>query len=101
MDDWYYAGSFDDFKTRMKLQQFFKWVISGPHTDLNVTREIEIEKSSRNLAQHVVASFRSMQQVKYKSKEEAKFQKSKITSLSVGLALTSYQTSRSRSDVEN
>ena len=49
-DDWHFTRSFDDFITPMKLQQFLKWVIGGPHTNLNVTRETEIEHSSRNLA---------------------------------------------------
>jgi len=100
MDDWHFTGSFLDFNTPMKLQQFLKWVISGPHTNLNVTREIEIEKSSRNLAQHIISSFRSKRQVKYKAKADGKFQKAKTTPLSVGLALTSYQANRSTSDVE-
>ncbi|KAK7082106.1 hypothetical protein SK128_005351, partial [Halocaridina rubra] len=42
----------------------------------------------------------SRRQVKYKAKADGKFQKSKTTQLSVGLAQTSYQANRSRSDVE-
>ena len=82
------------------VQQFLKWVISGPRTNINVTRQTEIEKSSRNLAQHIVTSFRSRRQVTYKAKADGEFQKAKTTPLSVGFALTSYQANRSRSDVE-
>ena len=85
-DDWHFTGSFVDFNTPMKLQQFLKWVISGPRTNINVTRQTEIEKSSRNLAQHIVPSFRLKRQVTYKAKANGKFQKAKT----VGLALTSY-----------
>ncbi|KAK7077725.1 hypothetical protein SK128_020388 [Halocaridina rubra] len=56
--EWQFTGSFVDFNTPMKLQQFLKWVISGPHMHLSVTRETEIEKSSRNLAQQIISSFR-------------------------------------------
>lgn len=41
MDDWYCIGLFVDFNTPMKLQQFLKWVVSGPYTNINVTREIK------------------------------------------------------------
>ena len=99
-DDWHVTGSFVDFNTPMKLQQFLKWVISGPRTNVNLTRQSEIEKFSRNLAQHIVSSFRSKRQVTYKAKADGEFQKAKTTPLSVGLALTSYQVNRSRSDVE-
>ena len=53
----------------------------------NVTRQTEIEKSSRNLAQHIVSSFRSKRLVTYKAKANGKFQKAKT----VGLAVTLYQ----------
>jgi len=98
-DDWHVTGSFVDFNTPMKLQQFLKWVISGPRTNVNLTRQSEIEKFSRNLAQHIVSSFRSKRQVTYKAKADGEFQKAKTTPLSVGLALTSYQVNRSRSDI--
>ena len=99
-DDWHFTATFVDFNTPMKLQQFLKWVIRGPRTNVNVTRQTEIEKSSRNLAQHIVSSFRSSRQVTYKAEADGEFQKAKSTRLSVGLALTSYQANRSRSDVE-
>ena len=100
LEEWSFTGSFDDFTTPMKLQQLMKWIISGPHTVLNINRELQIEKSSRNLAQHIVSSFRSRRQVAYETKTDGKFQKSKRTPLTVGLGLTTYQTNRSRSDVE-
>ncbi|KAK7075143.1 hypothetical protein SK128_006539 [Halocaridina rubra] len=37
-DDWHFTESFVDFSTPMKLQEFLKWVISGPHTNLNANR---------------------------------------------------------------
>ena len=77
-----------------------RWIISGTHTVLNVNRELQIEKSSRNLAQHIVSSFRSRRQVAYETKTVRIFQESKKTPLTVGLGLTTYQTNRSRSDVE-
>lgn len=40
MGVWHYSRSFVDFKTPMKPQQFFKWVISAPQTDLNVDDEL-------------------------------------------------------------
>ena len=100
MDDWKFKGTFNDFTTPVKIHQFFKWIICGPLTDLNATRESQTEKSSRNLAQYLISSFRSRRQVTYESKKNSNFQKRKKTPLSVGLALTSYQANRSRSDVE-
>ncbi|KAK7071013.1 hypothetical protein SK128_019482 [Halocaridina rubra] len=99
-DDWHFTGAFVDYNTPMKLQQFLKWVISGPHMNLNVTRETEIEKSSRNFAQRIISSFRSRRHVTYKARADGKFQKAKTTPLSAGLALTLYQANRSRSDVK-
>ena len=53
------------------------------------------ETSSRNLAQHT-----STHQVNYKPKTNSTYHKTNRTPLSVGLALTAYQTSRSMSDIE-
>lgn len=100
LEDWHFTGSFDDYQSPRKLQQMMKWIISGPHTNLMVKRETEIEQSSRNLAQHVHSSFRTTRQLKYESKLLQKFQKDKVTPLTVGLALTSYQANRSRSEIE-
>lgn len=100
MKDWNFIGKFSDFTTPIKLQQLMKWVISGPHTSLNITRELQTEASSRNLAQHIISAFRSRRQVTYETKTDSRYHKTKRTPLSVGLALTSYQASRSRSDIE-
>ena len=62
---WQFTGTFDDFETPMKLQQLFKWVIAGPRTRLVVKREEEVEKCCRNLAQHIVSSFRTKRQLTY------------------------------------
>jgi len=35
-DDWHFAGSFVDFNTPMKLQQFLKWMISGPRIRMSM-----------------------------------------------------------------
>lgn len=98
--DWQFTGTFDDFETPMKLQQLMKWVIAGPRTQLVVKREEEVEKCSRNLAQHVVSSFRTKQQLTYEPKANHTFQKNKLTPLTVGMALTSYQANRARSEVD-
>ena len=60
---WQFTGTFDDFETPMKLPQLMKWVIAGPRSHLMVKREAEVEKCSRNLAQHVVSSFRTKRQL--------------------------------------
>lgn len=98
--DWQYIGSFDDFETPKKLLQLVRWITFGLHTSLHVQREEEAEKMSRNLAQHIVSSYRSNRQVSYKSKDGGGFHKDKHTPFTVGLALASYQTNRSRSEVE-
>ena len=98
--DWQYVGSFDDFETPKKLLQLVRWIISGLHTCLNVTREEEADKISRNLTQHIVSSYRSNRQISYRSKDCGGFQKDKHTPFTVGLALASYQANRSRSEVE-
>lgn len=100
MKDWHFTGTFKDFDTPVRLYQLMKWVIGGLHTDLSIMREREIETSSRNLAQGIISSFRSRRQLTYKTKTDMKFKMAKRTPLTVGLALTSYQGNRSRSDVE-
>ena len=100
MKEWNFTGKFNDFDTPQELQQLMKWIISGPHTSLNVERQSQNEASSRNLAQHIISSFRSTRQVNYKPKTNSTYHKTKRTPLPVGLALTSYQASRSRSDIE-
>ena len=98
--DWQFTGTFDDFETPMKLQQLMKWVIAGPRTQLVVKREEEVEKCSRNLAQHVVSLFRTKRQLTYEPKANHMFQKNKVTPLTVGMTLTSYQANRARSEVD-
>ena len=98
--DWKYLGSFEDFETPKKLSQLVRWITYGLHTSLHIKREEEAEKMSRNLTQHIVSSYRSNRQVNYESKDGGGFQKDKHTPFTVGLALTSYQANRSRSEVE-
>ena len=43
--EWRFTGSFDDFETPKKLQQFLKWVIGGALTDLNAVRSKKISKT--------------------------------------------------------
>ena len=101
MKDWDYKGSFDDFETPKKLLQLVKWITYGPHNNLEVKREEEAEKASRNLAQHIISSYRSKRQVNYEPRTvDSIFHREKKTPLTVGLALTSYQNNRSRSEIK-
>ena len=97
---WQFTGTFDDFETPMKLQQLMKWVIAASRTHLMVKREEEVEKRSRNLSQHVASSFRTKRQLTYEPKANHTFQKNNVTTLIVGIALTSYQANRARSEVD-
>ena len=97
---WQFTGTFDDFETPMKLQQLMKWVIAEPCTQLVIKREDEVEKCSRNLAQHVVSLFRTKRQLTYEPKANHTFQKNKVTFLNVGMTLTSHQANRARSEVD-
>ena len=63
-------------------------------------REEEVEKCSRNLAQHVVSLFRTKPQLTYEPKANHTYQKNRVTPLTVGMALTSYQANRARFEVD-
>ena len=100
MKDWQFTGTFSDFETPRKLNQLMTWIISGAYNNLNEKRDTALEKSSRNLTQHIISSYRTRRQLIYQSKADSKFQKQKRTQLSVGLSLTSYHSNRSKSDIQ-
>lgn len=70
MEDWQFTGSFTDFETPQRLFQLMKWITCGPSANLNVTREIEVEKPNRILAQHIISSYKTKRQVTYEPKTE-------------------------------
>ena len=100
MKDWQFTGTFSDFETPRKLNQLMTWIVSDAYNNLNEKRDTALEKSSRNLAQHIISSYRTRRQLIYQSKADSKFQKQKRTPLSVGLPLTSYHSNRSKSDIQ-
>ena len=87
-------------RTPRKFNQLMTWIISGAYNNLNEKRDTASEKSSRNLAQHIISSYRTRRQLIYQSKADSKFQKQKRTQLSVGLSLTSYHSNRSKFDIQ-
>ncbi|XP_033114877.1 uncharacterized protein LOC117115271 [Anneissia japonica] len=78
------------------------YVNTNPDEEMKVLSKASqiIRKEIENVAQHIISSYRSKRQVMYEAKIESGFQKDKKTPWNVGLALTSYQANRSRSDVE-
>ena len=76
------------------------WIISGAYSNLNKKRDTALEKSSRNLVQHIISSYPTRRELIYQSKVDSKFLKQKRTPLSVGLSLTSYHSNRSKSDIQ-
>ena len=100
MKDWQFTVTFSDFETPRKLNQLMTGIISGAYNNLNEKRDTAIEKSSRNLAQHIISSYRTRRQLIYQSKADSKFQKQKRTPLSVEVSLTSYHSNRSKSDIQ-
>ena len=77
MKDWQFTGTFSNFETPRKLNQLMTWIISGAYNNLNEKRDTALEKSSRNLAQHIISSYRTRRQLIYQSKADSKFQKQK------------------------
>ena len=77
MKDWQFTGTFSNFETPRKLNQLMTWIISGAYNNLNEKRDTALEKSSRNLAQHIISSYRTRRQLICQSKADSKFQKQK------------------------
>ena len=74
MKNWQFTRTFSDFETLRKLNQLMGWIISGAYNNPDEKRDIASEKSSRNLAQHIISSSR---QLIYQSKADSKFQTQK------------------------
>ena len=59
MKYWQFTGTFSAFETARKLNQLMTWIISGAYNNLNEKRDTALEKSSRNVAQHIISSYRT------------------------------------------
>ena len=84
-----------------ELVMFLRWVLQGTSKLHSNHEEIEIDKSSRTIAQHIMYSYKTIDQMRYKQTHPSVSSRlQKESPLQVGLGLAVHQYTRSKTLID-
>lgn len=97
---WNFDGTFENFEMPQKLLQLITWIISDCKS-LSDRKKTETDTVSSNITQYIYSNFKSDRQLAYQSNKDRGFEKHRLSPLTVGTALVSFQANRSKTEIES